>query len=134
MSYGPQAGLAYQQNRILGSTPEQLVVLLYEHLLLNLRRTTLHIQRGELEQKATTITRANDIVFELISALNHEAGGELASRLAALYSYFLSEIATVSRTLDVARLERLTALVASLHQSWADAARQVAAQRDADVA
>lgn len=128
MSYA-QGAAAYQQSRILGSSPEQLVVLLYEHLLLNLKRTAAHIQKQEYEEKARTVEKANDIVFELMSSLDMDAGGELASRLNALYAYFIGEIAAVSRSLDVPRLEKLIALVATLHESWAQAARQVAAQR-----
>ncbi len=73
--------------------------------------------------------RASDIVFELLSALDREKGGELASRLAALYGYFISEISQIGRTLDQERLARLISIVASLHTSWIEAAKQVAAGR-----
>lgn len=128
MTYGRQAAM-YQQTQVVGSSREQLVVLLYEHLLANLRRAAIHIQRSDIEGKATSLQRASDIVFELLSSLDPEAGGELASRLGALYSYFISEIGTIGRTLDGKRLERLIAIIADLHVSWAAAARQVAMEK-----
>jgi len=124
MSYGNQAS-RYKEAKILGSSPEQLVLLLYEHLLVSLRRATLQIQKRDIEGKATSLQRASDIVFELLASLNFEAGGELASRLAALYGWFITEITDVSRTLDRPRLERLIAIVGTLHEAWIQAAAQL---------
>jgi flagellar protein FliS len=113
---------AYQEAKIMSSSREQLVVLLYEHLLANLRRAAVQIERKDVEGRTKSLERASDIVFELLSALDMDAGGELASRLAALYGYFIGEISAVGRTLETQRLERLTALVSTLHGSWSQVA------------
>jgi flagellar protein FliS len=125
MRYGNSGANAYREAKVLGSTPEQLVVLLYEHLLTSLRRAGTQIQAGDNEGRAASLERASDIVFELLSSLNPEAG-ELASRLAALYAYFIDEIGAIGRGPDVQRLEPLIGLIASLHESWAAAAVAVA--------
>ena len=122
MSYGGNAAKTYREAKVLGSTPEQLVVLLYEHLLMTLRRAGVQIQAGDIEGRAASLERASDIVFELLSSLDMEAGGELSSRLAALYAYFIDEIGVIGRSPDGARLDRLIGLIASLHESWATAA------------
>lgn len=124
MTYAQNAA-AYAQTQVMGSSREQLVVLLYEHLLVNLRRAAMQILRGDISGKTVCLGRASDIVFELMSSLDHERGGELASRLSALYGYFINEISQIGRTLDRQRLERLTDIVASLHASWVDAAQAV---------
>lgn len=125
MTYARQTA-AYKNSQVVGSSREQLVVLLYEHLLANLRRAALQIHRRDFEGKADSLQRASDIVFELLSSLDTRAGGELASRLAALYSWFISEISAIGRSLDSQRLDKLIAIVSDLHESWSDAARQVA--------
>ncbi|MGH7506401.1 MAG: flagellar export chaperone FliS [Longimicrobiales bacterium] len=117
---------AYQEAKIMSSSREQLVVVLYEHLLANLRRAALQIHRQDIEGRSRSLERASDIVFELLSALDLDAGGELASRLAALYGYFIGEISAVGRALDLERLERLTAIVSTLHRSWSQAAAAMA--------
>ena len=121
MNYSNGAS-AYRQTRVLGSSREQLVVLLYDHLLVSLRRAAMQIRAGDVDGRADSLERASDIVFELVSALDRERGGEIASRLAALYAYFIGEISGVTRKPDVPRLERLTSLVAALHESWSKAA------------
>ncbi len=127
MSYTNQAAHAarYKEAAILGSSPERLVLLLYEHLLVSLRRAALQIQSRNIEGKAQSLEKASDIVFELLASLDFEAGGELASRLAALYGWFITEIGEVSRTLDRERLERLISIVGTLHEAWIGAAEQL---------
>lgn len=114
---------AYRQNRVLGSSPQQLVVVLYEHLLARLRRAAEQIRSGDIEGRVQSLARASDIIAELLATLDFEAGGELASRLAALYAYFIGEIGQVARHPDADRLEHVISLVASLHESWLQAAR-----------
>ena len=116
------AASAYLEARILGSTKEQLVPVLYEQILANLRRASEQIAARDLVSKGESFSRASALILELLSALDFEAGGELASRLSALYAYFLNEINAISRTLDTERLERL---VATLHQAWVEAAEKV---------
>jgi flagellar protein FliS len=118
----------YRQNHVLGSNRQQLVVLLYENLLTRLRRAADQIRSGDIEGRVASLARASDIVAELLSTLDFEAGGEIASRLAALYAYFIGEIGAIARQPELARLEHVTSLVASLHESWVKAARAEAEQ------
>ena len=115
----------YQQAMVMSSSREELVVLLYRHLLANLRRAAKEIAARDIEGKAESLSKAADIVFELLGSLDFEAGGEFASRLASLYEFYLHEIHGVGRTLDTDRLERLIALIAELHEGWSEAARRV---------
>lgn len=113
----------YLENDVVSRPKEWLVPLLYEHLLAHLRRAQVQIQQRDFEAKGASLEKASAIVIELLAALDREKGGELAQRLAALYAYFGSEILTIGRTLDVARLEKMVGMVASLHESWVIAAR-----------
>lgn len=115
---------AYRETQVMRSK-EQIVPLLYHHLLVNLRRTAAHIQARDFESKAESLTKAKDILYELMGALNFEAGGELAQRLASLYTFWLEQLQEISRTLDTDKLDKIIEMVAVLHESWAAAAAQV---------
>ncbi|HEY8469549.1 MAG TPA: flagellar export chaperone FliS [Longimicrobiales bacterium] len=129
---GQRNASAYLEAKILSSSREELIPLLYEHLCANLRRAAAQIEAGDIEGKAASLDRASGIIFELLASLDFEAGGDLASRLAALYSFFAREIAEASRTLDRPRLERVIGMVESLHGAWQQAAAQTASRsRDA---
>ena len=116
---------AYQETKVMSSSPEQLVPLLYEHLLVNLKRAEKQIRAREIEAKAESVEKAKAILYELLSCLDFEAGGEIASRLASLYSYFIKEIGEASRELNSGRFEPIIEMIASLHESWREAARIV---------
>lgn len=124
-------GAAYKEAEILGTSREQLIPLLYRHLLVNLKKAGKQIDEGDIEGKARSLTRANEIVFELLASLNREQAGELGQRLAALYAWFSDEIREAGRTLDRGRLDRLVDLVNGLHEAWVEAARIVDGQAEA---
>jgi len=129
MTYSaPQGAKAYRENAVLSASPEQLVVLLYEHLIINLKKASREIENRNFEGKAESLGRANDIVLELLSSLDFEKGGEISSRLASLYGFFTREIATVSRTLDQARIAQLVGMAEELRESWVEAARMLDGQ------
>lgn len=113
---------AYRQNSVIASSREQLVVMLYDHLVASLRRATRQIRDNDIEGRVASLARAADIITELLATLDFDRGGDIASRLSALYAYFLGEISEISRRPDADRLDRMTSLVASLHESWVAAA------------
>jgi flagellar protein FliS len=123
-----QGQTAYQDTEVLTASQERLVSLLYEGLLKRLRQAGKQIAAGDIEGKSQSLQKASAIVYELLSSLDFEAGGELASRLAGLYGYFAQEIMEIGRDQDVDRLEALTEMIASLYEAWDEAARTVGGQ------
>lgn len=113
-----QGGNRYLETQVVSSSPEQLVPLLYQHLLVNLKKAGEQIRNNDIEGKAESLQKASAIVFELMSSLDMEKGGEIAVRLASLYSYFTKRISEVGRTLDGSIIQELVELVGSLHESW----------------
>jgi flagellar protein FliS len=128
MSY-KSSGNAYQDTAVMSTSREQLVPLLYEHLLVSLRRASKQIQNGDIEGKAASVEKATAILYELLGSLDFDVDQELASRLASLYTYFLKEINEASWSLKARRLDPLIEMIASLHESWVEAARIVAEQK-----
>lgn len=123
--YSQSRSTAYRDNEVLTASRERLVLLLYEGLLKNLRRAGKQIGVGDFEGKSESLGKASAILFELMGALDFEAGGEVATRLSALYAYFASEILEVGRTLSLTRLDALVGLIANLHAAWSEAAQKV---------
>ncbi len=119
---------AYRENAVLGRTPEQLVPLLYEHLLVQLVRGGQRIRAGDIEGKADALSRASDTLFELLESLDFGAGGEVATRLSTLYHYFLREAEIAGRAMDPAPLDRLVRMVEVLHEAWNQAAGEISAR------
>ena len=116
---------AYATNDVLAMTPAQRVVFLYTQLVASLMRAQRCLATGDIEDRSTSLCRAQIIVHELISALDRDAGGDLARQLADLYGYFATEIIAVDAQKDAVRLERLVTMVTPLLSAWERAAQEV---------
>ena len=129
MSYATHAA-QYQEVAVRSASPAQLVVMVYDHLLVNLRRTRLATEQGNVELRLVSLDRARAALGELLAGLDRERGGEMADQLGALYAFFLGELVDIGLRPSVARLDRVIAMAADLRESFAaiaaPAAREVA--------
>ncbi|MCU0616979.1 MAG: flagellar export chaperone FliS [Gemmatimonadaceae bacterium] len=125
MSYASQAS-NYRELEVLSASPERLVVLLYDGLVVQLERARLATERQHLEGQVVALSKARAIVGELLATLDFEQGGEIADRLASIYQYLLLELVDVGRRGDTALMRRLGGIAAELRDGFAGAAEQVA--------
>lgn len=124
MSYGSYARQAtrYREMEVLSATPGQLVVLLYDHLLVTLRRAHLATEAGDVSLRCELVDKARNVVTELLVTLDMEKGGDIARNLSGVYTFVLSELVTLGVKPDVQRLDRLTAIVSELREAFAQIA------------
>ena len=118
MSYAQQ----YRDVSVLSASPGQLVVMLYDNLLVGLRRTRMAMEAGNTELRGQHLGKCRNIIAELLSTLDHQKGGEVAANLSALYAFFLNELLDLGRASDVARLDRVTGCVQELRDAFSQIA------------
>jgi flagellar protein FliS len=124
MAYA-SAKSAYQQVEVTTLSPQRLVVLLYTHLLSNLKLARHHLEQNEIEQRIERMMKAFAIIQELHVTLDYEAGGPIARNLAQLYAFWMQEIVKLNSRPDRAALDRLVHMVAEMHGAWVEAAEKV---------
>ncbi len=108
---------AYQRVQAETSSPGELIVLLYDALLKNLRRGVAAIEAGESDRVNDALTRAQDITLELRASL--DAGTELAEQLSPLYTYLFRSLVTANVDKDADLMRELEALIMPLRDAWA---------------
>ena len=121
-SYGPRAN-AYQRINVETSMhtldQHQLVSLLYEGVLTSLATARGALARGDVATKCNAISKAVRIIEEgLSTALDIEAGGELAQNLSALYDYSLRQLILANARNDDAMLVEVMRLIEPVAQGW----------------
>ncbi len=119
------AAAKYREMEIVSMPPARRVVLLFTHLLVQVRLARGHHERRAIEARCTRLVRAQEIVVELLASLDREAGGQLAASLANLYGWLVSELSTLHAKPDLARFDIVIKVVAELHEAWAAAADAV---------
>ncbi len=130
MSYASQS-TSYREMEFHAASPERLVVIVFEQLVVNLERARIVMERKDLkdtkdiELRVASLRRARSLVSELLATLDFEKGGRIAVQLADLYQYMLYELVDIGHRGDVVTLKKLVKIASSLRDGFAGAAEQV---------
>ena len=116
----------YLGDRVATASPQQLLVMLYDRLALDLERGEDMLVRGDREGASAQIQHAQDIIIELRATLKVELW-EGGPRLAALYAWLLQELIQAHVKGDVRRVRDCRKVVEPLRDAWREAAASLAA-------
>jgi flagellar secretion chaperone FliS len=114
-----QAQNAYKENSVLTAPPERLVLMLYDGALRFLSQAAIAMREGTLEQSTARLRRAEAIIDELLATLNPEAG-DVASRLAAIYTFCRRTLMEAQLERDPGKVESVSRLLGELRSAWAE--------------
>jgi flagellar protein FliS len=107
---------AYRQGQITSAGPLRIVVLLYEAAIQSCRTALKRFD--EPRSRGESLGRAHAIVSELLSALDHEKGGEIATNLDALYRFVLDSITRANVSGDRPALRPVIQILETLLSGW----------------
>lgn len=117
---------AYLEGRILSADPLELVRLLCQGAGNAVRDARRRLAEGDIVGRSRAVSNAYDILAELLAALDHSRGGELAGRLALLYDYMQRRLLEANLQQSDAPLAEVLNLLATLSEAWAGAPSQSA--------
>jgi flagellar protein FliS len=109
---------AYRRTNVVTADPKRLVMMCYEEAIRNLSIAREKYLAGEYETKAKATQKAQDIINELMSALDFEKGGEIARNLEALYNYMIRRILHAEVERDVEALAEVLGMLKELKGAW----------------
>ena len=75
----------YLESRVLAADPVELIHILYEHALLQVRLARGAMKAGDIPARARAINKTLAILGELEGSLDFNAGGSITENLARLY-------------------------------------------------
>ena len=113
-------------DRIATASPQQLLVMLYDRLALDLERAEEFLVGGDRDAAREQIQHAQEIVLELRATLKVELW-EGGPRLAALYVWLVQELIQANLKGDVRRVRDCRKVVEPLRDAWREAAASLAA-------
>lgn len=124
MTY-PSRVSQYREIQVMSASPARLIVLLFEHLEVVMRRAQTAMRNEQVELRVENMGKARAIVSELLTTLDIDKGGDLAIDLSMLYGFLLGEMVDVGMRRDAVHLGRLIGIVNTLSTAFALAAKQV---------
>lgn len=109
------------------ANPHQLVLMLFDGALSAIASAALHMQAKKTQLKGESIGKAINIIDGGLKAcLDYEAGGELATRLGALYEYMCLRLLHANLHNDEGALDEVTRLLKELKSGWQEIANDPA--------
>lgn len=111
----------YRQTAIQTAPPEQLVVMLYDGAVRFLEQAKAALQEGK--DASEPLVRAQDIIIELSSSLNHGAG-DVANNLGRLYEFWIQWLLQAQIRREPAKVEEVLGMVRELREAWVSVAQQ----------
>jgi flagellar protein FliS len=112
---------------VMGASPHRLIVMLYQGARQAIAQARMHVQMGNVPARGEAIGKAIQIVESgLQQSLNVEAGGEIAERLNALYSYMSRRLLEANIKQSEAMLVEVDGLLATLEEAWIGIAPEIA--------
>lgn len=118
----------YRSYQVETASPEDQVALLYDGARRFVDKGRAAMEAGILDEASHNVGKAQAILAELSAALNLEVG-EIAQNLWKLYDYWNWRLSQGLIKKDSTALQEVSAALSDMGQAWADAARQVRAQR-----
>lgn len=120
----PTATNPYAAQSIQTASPAKLVTMLYDRLLTALSRARRSQQEGGTNGYGVVnheLQRAQDILSELRHTLNHEAGGEVAANLDALYGFCIETVIAANLSKKLEGLAPVTQIITEIRDAWVEA-------------
>ncbi len=112
----------YAQSRVSTASPSELVLMMYDAAIKNMKAASEHIARKDFAEANVAITKAEDIVEELRSSLNVDAG-EVAIALDSLYDYVYRSLIISNVKKDTGILSGCIKVLEQIRGAWAEMAR-----------
>jgi flagellar protein FliS len=125
---------AYRENSLIGGSPAQLVVALYEGAIEATRNAASCLESGDIWGRSKAISKATNILTELLISLDSESGVQITSNLKRLYAYMQSQLLEAHVKKSKEPLKEVEKLLTTLAGAWRVVAEKTASIADVAVA
>lgn len=118
----------YIKQEVEGATKGKLVLLLYDGAIKFMRIAVKSIEDENIQDAHNGIMRAQNIIYELMSTLNMEAG-DISNNLLKLYDFMVWQLIEANKDKNKEKVEVVIRLMSELREAW----REVVAKEEGGV-
>src|SRR6266852_2934916 len=109
---------AYLEAEVLGADPVKLVTILYRAAIEAVGTARRHLKAGAIRERSRQLTKASEIIHELMRSLDHNQGGEISRSLAELYAYMQTQLIEANTKQVDPPLAEVEKLLSTLLEGW----------------
>lgn len=112
----------YQSDGMAGSSPQQLLLAVFDRLGKDLQSSIDAISTNQVESAHRSLLNAQELVFELNLALAPDVW-PAAEEMRVVYEHLMQLLIEANLDKSVAKVERCVSIVTPLADSWTEAHR-----------
>ena len=128
----------YKETRVKTASQGQLIIMMYDGAVkqLDWALELMHLNEngkkdpGRMEKIGKAVVKTQEIICELMASLDFEEGGDIATNLFSLYTWFNRELMEANIKQDTPRIEGVRNSLDGLRSAW----REIAATNVAETA
>lgn len=109
---------AYLRTQVLTARPEQLTLMLLDGAIRFGERARKCLREKDCEGSFNALTRAEDIVLELVNGLRPEDAPEICKQQAGLYLFVYGKLVEANMRREEAALHDALRVLAILRETW----------------
>ena len=109
---------SYRRTNVITADSGKLVLMCYEGAIDNLIIAKKKYDEKDHEGKYKAITKAQNIIDELMCSLDFEKGGSIARNLESLYNYITRRIIHADVNRDLSAFEEVIGMLRELLSAW----------------
>jgi len=107
----------YIKQEVEGATKGKLVLLLYDGAIKFMRIAVKAIDEKNIQDSHNNIMKAQNIIYELMSTLNMDAG-DISKNLLRLYDFMVWQLIEANREKSKDKVESVIKLMSNLREAW----------------
>lgn len=108
----------YLRDAVLTATPEQLQLMLYDGAIRFARQGRDAIEAKDYETSFDRLTRAQNIIVEMLNGLNYDVNRELCERVASLLHFLYRKLIDASVNKDVHAIDDALKVLRTERETW----------------
>lgn len=110
----------YRKSAVAGASPIQLVVMLYDGCLRFMTAGQKAMVDKELFKQNESLQKAQKILAELMSTLDMDRGGEVATNLFSLYTFCYNRLVEANIEDKPEYIDQAIQVMSNLRESWVE--------------
>ncbi|MCC6275130.1 MAG: flagellar export chaperone FliS [Leptospiraceae bacterium] len=114
----------YKRNEVATVSQGKLIVMLYEGAIRFLKIASENMTPRKYELVNNNIIKTQEIVTELILALNMDEGGKMANDLLSIYVYIKKRLLEANMKKDEKIIKEILGYFTNLKEAWEEVAKK----------
>lgn len=120
---------AYLRTKVLTASPEELRLMLLDGAIKFLRQGREAMAKKDHEGTYNGMTRARNIVLELLNGVKPEPDPELYQRVTSLYTFMYTSLVEANMERDLVKCDKIVDLLEYERETWVMLMRKLVDER-----